>query len=218
MTIGCYLGWTLVHARHVRREPWRCDVALVPSTIRRARLTTADKAARIRLKMHASKPKTRLLSDGSRARPTLSGTVLAFGLLALLPTAVLAVDVPVETQRSSTVVFIVIVLLIGSVTAGLLFASPLRDRISRTRQDVPSRRHEWSLRRLGDGLPAMPGGDIFGNEYDASPSAADPGTEELPPYEHHAWPPPGKLTYGPPGKRSEEDSPPNSDWEPREPI
>jgi len=46
------------------------------------------------------------------------------------PMAAFAADPTVETRDNAIVVFTVLVLLFGSVTAGLFFASPLRRRIS----------------------------------------------------------------------------------------
>ncbi|MEO6350821.1 MAG: hypothetical protein ABIP53_09230 [Candidatus Limnocylindrales bacterium] len=60
------------------------------------------------------------------------GPVLVFSFLALcaalIPPVAFAADPVVDTQRNAVVVFIVIVLLVGSVAAGLFFASPLRKR------------------------------------------------------------------------------------------
>lgn len=63
-----------------------------------------------------------------------------FGLLILLlavvfwPTAVMAADSGVETQRNTAVVFTVLLLFVGSVTGGVLFVSPLGRRFNRPAQ------------------------------------------------------------------------------------
>lgn len=69
-----------------------------------------------------------------RRRPSLAGRMIG-PLIVLLavavwPAAVFAADATVDAPSNAVVVFIVILLLLGSVTAGLFFASPFRKRLT----------------------------------------------------------------------------------------
>lgn len=104
-----------------------------------------------------------------------ASSVVAGALLALVPAVALAVDTPVVPQSGAPVVFVVIILLLGSVTAGIFFATPLRTWLGRDQSDRPSPGTASGLSApIADGLPRMPGGDIYGNEYDADPSTGEP--------------------------------------------
>ncbi len=95
----------------------------------------------------------------------LTGVAILSMATTVFPRVVFAVDPVVDAQNNAVVVFVVIVLLFGSVTAGLFFASPLR-------------------RRLGpalDSLPEEPAADGFGTDQDAEPVLV-----------WHAWPAPGR--------------------------
>lgn len=73
-------------------------------------------------------------STGDRSTALTRLTGVAFLLMAatVWPRAVFAADPAVETNHNAAVVFTVVVLLFGSVAAGLFFASPLRRRVSET--------------------------------------------------------------------------------------
>ncbi len=92
---------------------------------------------------------------GRRVRSTaltrLTGMAILLMAATIWPMAVFAADPAVETQDNAIVVFTVLVLLFGSVTAGLFFASPLRRRIS---GDPQERR------------PKAPADDAFGFDTD----------------------------------------------------
>lgn len=68
--------------------------------------------------------------DRSTALTRLTGMAILLMAATIWPMAVFAADPAVETQDNAMVVFTVLVLLFGSVAAGLFFASPLRRRIS----------------------------------------------------------------------------------------
>lgn len=104
--------------------------------------------------------------------------VLLSLLVLAVPAAVAAADAPVEIQRNSTVVFVLIVLLLGSVTAGLLFASPLRGRLVSSSAPDSHIAQPAAYRPTGrSGLPPMPGGDIFGADEDPVLDAAPPSAQ-----------------------------------------
>ena len=101
---------------------------------------------------------------------------------AAIPTLVLAADPQPGVQRSSTVVFLVVILLVASLTAGIFFASPLRKRLRPGAADVPDGARS-GLVDAHDGLPAMPGGLIA---PDGQPAATSGNGEEP----RRAWPRP----------------------------
>jgi hypothetical protein len=99
------------------------------------------------------------------------------------PMAVFAADPVVETQNNAVVVFIVIVLLSGSVTAGLFFASPLRRRVT----------------PVLDRPPEEPATEVFVTDHDAERRAqrllelsARPSVAE------QVWTAPGRTGAEPP--------------------
>ena len=61
----------------------------------------------------------------------LFGLLILFLAVVFWPTAVMAADSGVETQRNTAVVFTVLILFVGSVTGGVLFVSPLGRRFNR---------------------------------------------------------------------------------------
>jgi hypothetical protein len=61
----------------------------------------------------------------------LFGLLILFLAVVFWPTAVMAADSGVETQRNTAVVFTMLVLFVGSVTGGVLFVSPLGRRFNR---------------------------------------------------------------------------------------
>ncbi len=62
----------------------------------------------------------------------LFGLLILFLAVVFWPTAVMAADSGVETQRNTAVVFTVLILFVGSVTGGVLFVGPLGRRFNRT--------------------------------------------------------------------------------------
>ena len=73
----------------------------------------------------------RRCSCHSRHSYAPAGIFAIFALLAsFAPTTVLAAEATVNTQQNAIVVFTVIILLLGSVAAGIFFASPLRKRFT----------------------------------------------------------------------------------------
>ena len=75
-----------------------------------------------------------------RSRVSIASRLFGLLILSLAvvfwPTAVMAADSSVETQRSTAVVFTVLILFVGSVTGGVLFVSPLGRRFNRPRVAV----------------------------------------------------------------------------------
>ncbi len=105
-----------------------------------------------------------------RLRLVAPGLALAL----LVPGAALASNHEVSVTSNPAVVFVLIVLLAGSVTAGIFFASPWRRRLGAS-VTVPSRTTMTHTARRSGGLPPMPGGDIFGAEAEpAAPAPARP--------------------------------------------
>ena len=102
----------------------------------------------------------------SSALTRLTGVAILLMAATVWPMAVLAADPAVDTQHDAAVVFIVIVLLVGSVTAGLFFSSPMRRRLAHVpdAEAVARPRDVWPA----EDLPQKPS------------AAAD-----------HAWPTPG---------------------------
>jgi hypothetical protein len=134
-------------------------------------------------------------------RALLRGLPL-IGLGALLPAPVLAADPPPVTAGDGDAATLLVILLLGSVTAGLFFASPLRRRFGRSPfastataagsirppgaellGRLADRLHErlaaatrrWPTMETAIPLPPMLGGDIF---FDDEPPAH--ALDELP--------------------------------------
>lgn len=142
--------------------------------IRKARLTDASEAHTLSPMYHCR--------TGPRARMRLTAVAIPLMAATVWPTAVLAADPVVETQNSAVVVFVVIVLLFGSLTAGLIFASPLRRHL------VPAL----------DSLPEDPAADGFNTDHETelrAPRLSEPLPQA--PEPHDAWPPPGRTAAPP---------------------
>ena len=196
-----HVCWTLVHAGHVRREPRSRDISVVPSTIRRARLTASDGTTRLRARCGTRK---RLRGPGPAGRARLrresgqSSRWAACWPCSQRPSRPwMCRSKPNEVRQSFSSSSCCSSALSRpgsclpahceseSVAAGLMH--PQRPQVV-SRGGFPT----VSLRcRVATSL-AM--------SWMLICHPTESGTDELPPYEHHAWPPPGKLTYKPPGQ------------------
>lgn len=109
----------------------------------------------------------------ARSRPLVRGAALAFGALILaLPARALAApgsETSVTVTNNPLVVYGVVALLVGAVVLALFAARPSRAGLGK--KPLSPRSHGSA-----EGLPWMPGGDIFGGpaETEQAPTPSSP--------------------------------------------
>jgi len=104
-----------------------------------------------------------------KRRPSLAsrliGPLIVLLAVAVWPAAVFAADATTDAPSNGIVVFVVVLLLLGSVTAGLFFASPFRKRITSSAMEqeeaddaleAPTRRSVYSPLIPVQAAPAQP--------------------------------------------------------------
>lgn len=113
-----------------------------------------------------SRARPRRRRNGAAALTRLTGVGIALTAVIWWPMAVFAADPAVDMHDNAAVVFTVIVLLFGSMTAGLFFASPLRRPFSSTSH--------------GESDTEAPETDSFGSEYEVQPASEPTPEQPLP--------------------------------------
>lgn len=141
--------------------------------------------------MNHCRTSSRALRRARRNRSTaltrLTGVAILLMAVTVRPMAVFAAEPAVETQDKAVVVFVVIVLLFGSMTAGLFFASPLRRRLASEPEAAP-----------GDEMSVT---GVFGADHEVQQPAHhlfDERPQSGPPVVQRAWPAPGASAQQPP--------------------